>query len=268
MKKLLLSCLAVTLSSGLFAQTSLTTAVDFTVTDVHGNQHTLFDILAGGQHVLIDFFFTTCPPCIQYQPDINQAHADYGCNTGDVFFFSIDAGDNTAEVLQYESDHNGQHPAISGTDGGGDAVVSAYGISAFPTVILIAPNHDVVVQDIWPPSTANLTSAMTDNGIQEQACTSTGIEDFDLSTTAIAGTYPNPAVNESKMDFTVSVSAKVEFEIYNLLGSKVAAVKAEQFKAGLHTVDLPVAKLAPGNYFVNMIVEETRVDVQKFSVIR
>lgn len=256
------------MSSGLFAQTSLTTAVDFTVTDVHGNEHTLFDILNGGQHVLIDFFFTTCPPCIQYQPDINQAHADYGCNTGDVFFFSMDAGDNTAEVLQYEADHDGEHPSISGTDGGGDAVVAAYGITAFPTVILIAPNQDIVVQDIWPPSTANLETALNGNGISQQTCSSTGIEDYDLSTTAIAGTYPNPAVKESKMDFTVSVSSKVEFEVYNLLGSKVATVKPEQYKAGLHTVDLPVDQLSTGNYFVNMVVEDTRVDVQKFSVIK
>jgi cytochrome oxidase Cu insertion factor (SCO1/SenC/PrrC family) len=41
-----------------FAQTNLTEAVDFTVTDTEGHTHNLFDILASGQHVLIDFFFT------------------------------------------------------------------------------------------------------------------------------------------------------------------------------------------------------------------
>ena len=39
------------------------TVSDFTVTDVHGNTHTLSSITASGQWVLIDFFFTTCPPC-------------------------------------------------------------------------------------------------------------------------------------------------------------------------------------------------------------
>ena len=40
------------------AQTPLTIAVDFTVTDVEGNTFSLFDILDNdNQYVLIDFFF-------------------------------------------------------------------------------------------------------------------------------------------------------------------------------------------------------------------
>ena len=42
------------------AQCPLTEAVDFTVTDLDGNTHTLFDILDNdGKYVLIDFFYTT-----------------------------------------------------------------------------------------------------------------------------------------------------------------------------------------------------------------
>ena len=42
-----------------FSQTPLTVAVDFTATDTEGVQRNLFDILAGGQYVCIDFFYTT-----------------------------------------------------------------------------------------------------------------------------------------------------------------------------------------------------------------
>ncbi|MEZ5195916.1 MAG: hypothetical protein R2764_05830 [Bacteroidales bacterium] len=42
-----------------FSQTPLTVAVDFTATGTDGIEYNLFDILAGGQHVCIDFFFTT-----------------------------------------------------------------------------------------------------------------------------------------------------------------------------------------------------------------
>ena len=42
-----------------YSQTNLTTAVDFTVTDFNGNEFNLFEILDGGQHVVIDFFGTT-----------------------------------------------------------------------------------------------------------------------------------------------------------------------------------------------------------------
>ena len=40
-----------------FSQTPLTTAVDFTATDVHGNEFNLFEILDGGQYVCIDFWY-------------------------------------------------------------------------------------------------------------------------------------------------------------------------------------------------------------------
>lgn len=41
-----------------FSQTTLTTAVDFSGTDIYGNEFNLFEILDGGQYVCIDFFFT------------------------------------------------------------------------------------------------------------------------------------------------------------------------------------------------------------------
>ena len=85
------------------AQTSLTTAVDFTVTDVHGETHNLFSLLNEGKYVIVDFFFTTCGPCIASVPTLNKSFTDYGCNTGEVFYISIDDGDTDAEVLQYEN---------------------------------------------------------------------------------------------------------------------------------------------------------------------
>ena len=150
------------------AQTSLTTAVDFTVTDVHGNTHNLFSYLDEGKHVIVDFFFTTCGPCIASVPTMNQAYTDYGCNTGEVFFISIDNGDSDATVLQYETDYGGLFPSVSGIDGGGNLVVSNYGIGAYPTVILIAPDRSILEQDIFPVS--NITTALPNAGLNIAVC--------------------------------------------------------------------------------------------------
>ena len=61
MKKILLLSILFFLSVTFTkAQTTLSTAVDFTVTDTHGNPHNLFSILNSGKYVCIDFFFTTC----------------------------------------------------------------------------------------------------------------------------------------------------------------------------------------------------------------
>jgi thiol-disulfide isomerase/thioredoxin len=168
MKKLLTTLLLSFTLISLNAQTSLTTAVDFTVTDVHGETHNLFSLLNEGKYVIVDFFFTTCGPCISSVPTLNQAYTDYGCNTGEVFFISIDDGDSDAEVLQYENSYGGLLPSVSGNEGGGNAVNSAYGISAYPTVILIAPDHTILEQDIFPVS--NITTALPNAGLNMAVC--------------------------------------------------------------------------------------------------
>ena len=167
MKKIIL-ILLIALGLQTHAQTSLTTAVDFTVTDVHGETYNLFSILDDGKYVIVDFFFTTCPPCVASVPVLNQAYTDYGCNTGEVVFLSMDAGDTDAQVLQYENDYGGLLPSISGVNGGGDAVNSIYGIGAYPTVILIAPNRTILEQDIYPVT--NITTALPNNGLNMASC--------------------------------------------------------------------------------------------------
>jgi len=59
MKKILLSILLFTVVMIGTSQTTLDTAVNFTVKDTYGNNHELFDILDAGMIVVIDFFSTT-----------------------------------------------------------------------------------------------------------------------------------------------------------------------------------------------------------------
>lgn len=151
MKKLLFGLLVlIGISTLTKAQTPLTVAVDFTVTTVEGEELNLFDILDGGQHVIIDFFFTTCGPCQLAAPHINAAYINFGCNSGDVFFIAMDQGDTDAQCIAFDEQFGVEYPTVSGNEGGGNAVCTAYGITAYPTVILIAPNHNIIEQDIWP----------------------------------------------------------------------------------------------------------------------
>jgi thiol-disulfide isomerase/thioredoxin len=96
-KKLLFVLLVIIgVSTHIKAQSPVTQAIDLTVTTVAGEELNLFDILDGGQHVLIDFFFTTCGPCQQSAPHINAAYINFGCNSGDVFFVAMDYGNTNA----------------------------------------------------------------------------------------------------------------------------------------------------------------------------
>ena len=163
--------MALTLSFGLYAQCPYTTAFDFTATDCHGTEVHLFDILDGGQYVLIDFFFTTCGPCQQATPKIVESYSAFGCNMYDVFYMEISPSDGDAACQTWATNYGVEYPTIS-TAGGGNTICNQYGISQYPTVILIAPDRSIVIQDLWPINNAQtVINALTPYGIEEHDCT-------------------------------------------------------------------------------------------------
>ena len=185
MKKLLLLLIALALGFGVKAQCPYTTATDFTATDVHGTEVHLFDILDGGQAVLIDFFFTTCGPCQQACPHIVQAYSAMGCNMHDVFFMEIASGDTEAACLNWVNNYGVEYPTIAGVSGG-TLICNQYGIQYYPTVILIMPDRSIVIQDLYPiPSAQAVINALTPYGIEEHECTTVVYEEtltFDTDT--------------------------------------------------------------------------------------
>ena len=190
MKKLFTFIFAMILSVNVFAQCPLTTAVDFTVNDVHGTEVHLFDLLAGGQYVLIDFFFTTCGPCQQATPKIAEAYYALGCNMHDVYFIEIATGDSDAACLNWVNNFGIEYPTISGA-GGGTSICSQYSIQQYPTVILVAPDHSIVINDLWPINNAQtVINALAPYGIEQHEC----------------GTVVNPEV-------TIAVDQVLETEV-------------------------------------------------------
>ena len=173
MKKLITLILTLAIGFGLKAQCPYTHAFDFTATDVHGTEIHLFDILNGGQAVLIDFFFTTCGPCQQATPKIVESYYAMGCNMHDVFYMEIAMGDSDAACLNWVNTYGVEYPTISGQAGGTD-ICNQYGITQYPTVILIMPNHQIAIQDLWPIDNAqSIISALEGQGLEQHDCNGT-----------------------------------------------------------------------------------------------
>ena len=172
MKKLFTFMLALAIGFGLKAQCPLTQAIDFTATDCHGTEIHLFDILDSGQAVLIDFFFANCGPCQQATPKVVESYYAMGCNMYDVFYMEISDRDSDAVCQNWCQTYGVEYPTISGAAGGSTICgASMYDIPAFPTVILIMPNHQIVIQDLWPINNAQtIISALEQHGLQQHDC--------------------------------------------------------------------------------------------------
>lgn len=127
------------------------TAPDFQITDSDGIVHNLYaDHLNQGQTVVLKLFFTTCPPCIQLAPWMEEKYQNWGAGQYDVEFIelSILTGDSNADVAQYKIDRGITFPG-AGFDGGGKDAAQVYKSGMFgpyfgtPSLVIIAPNGTV-----------------------------------------------------------------------------------------------------------------------------
>jgi thiol-disulfide isomerase/thioredoxin len=126
-------------------------APDFTVTDIHGQQHHLYaDYLNQGKTVMIKVFFTTCPPCNSIAPLMEPFYQEWGAGDYDVEFFEMTdkSFDVNSLVAAYAQNYNETFPAIS-MEGGSLTAVQPYKSGTFgqwfgtPTFIVIAPDGTV-----------------------------------------------------------------------------------------------------------------------------
>ena len=59
--------------------------------------------------------------------------------------FGVNTGNNNSSVISWDNTNNVEYPSFSGTQGGGDGIWSAHGVSAAPTFILSSPSHEILM---------------------------------------------------------------------------------------------------------------------------
>lgn len=103
-------------------------APDFTVTTTEGVTRSLYgDYLNQGKIVVLEFFFTTCPPCNQIAPSVQALYESLGEGNEDVVFLelSIMPFDQNNDIVAYEAIHDLTYHGV-GTDGGSTAAIEPY----------------------------------------------------------------------------------------------------------------------------------------------
>lgn len=212
-------------------------APNFTVTDTHGDTHTLYDFLDSGKVVVLDFFYTTCGPCQFYSPQVNLAYEKYGCNTANVIFMAIDYNDTNAEVMAYDQQYGIEYPSVSGLNGGGNAVVAQYGILGFPTFYVI-DSSKTIVQQIDPPTLQVFDFRFQEIGIVPAECI-VGTADKTALTERL-DLFPNPVAGETlNLRLPENAAGMVNFEIMDPAGRFVRSGQLVSNERKMYVGDLP-----------------------------
>ena len=273
MKKLYILLAFLLFGAGLRAQqTNLTEAVDFTVTDCHGQTYNLFEILDRGQAVFIDFFFYTCGQCQVISPYITGSYTQMGCNMHDVFYIEISYIDSDAVCQQWANEYGVEFPTV-GRDGGGNEVFELYGINACPTLVLIMPDRSIPIQgllQLYPFSAQDVVNAMQQNGLQPHDCTGTlTVNPQTLHIYNDGETYEPGLLTISNMTSTdVTINAFTADPIFALQclyenqdvteGMSVAAGQSAIVEV---YVDVPVRQSFEGKMYINTSAGDFEVNI-------
>lgn len=123
-------------------------AIDFTLTDQFGTEHTLSDYK--GKVVFLNFWASWCGPCKREMPDIQKLYEEYGYNEEDLVVLGIanpksegypyNQDTTVEELTQFLEDGGYSYPVVMDTTG---EMFDAYGIFSFPTTFMIDKDGNV-----------------------------------------------------------------------------------------------------------------------------
>jgi len=114
-------------------------ALDFIVTDLKGNSIKLSDLK--GKIVVLNFWFTKCPPCVQEMPELNKLTTEFkGKN---VEFIAITF--NKKEIVKAFLDKQKFNYTIAAN---ANNVINSYRVNSFPTSIVINKKGEIVLKEL------------------------------------------------------------------------------------------------------------------------
>jgi hypothetical protein len=255
MKKIILTAFV-----GLVAQFSFAQA-DFTVNDCAGNSHHLYSELDGGKVVVITWVMP-CGACIAIASTAATTVQGYSSTyPGRVkFYLSDDYADTPCNTLTSWASTNSittnavfSDAAVSMADYGGP------GMSMQKTVILGGANHTVFYNVNGTVSANAMKTAITN-----ALAATTGIPNNNISMGL--SVFPNPALYDTKITYTLTKATNVSIELMNILGEKVNTTSLGVQSPGKQEYQINVETLKEGVYFIKLNAGEA-VETIKITVV-
>jgi|SRR5688572_20413200 len=134
-------------------------APSFRAVSLDGKTYNLEELK--GKPVLLDFWASWCGPCIRSMPALERLHSDYRAQG--LVILGIDVGEKRETVEKFLQTKTMSYPVIMGDEAG---IPAAYGISVFPTFVMIGPDGKVAATQ-FGQNDAGLTGMVAKTGLSK-----------------------------------------------------------------------------------------------------
>lgn len=124
-------------------------AIDFTLTDQYGKEHTLSDYK--GKVVFLNFWASWCGPCKEEMPHIEELYQEYNLNQEEVVILGVanpksteypyNQDEEKEDIINILEENEYTFPTVFDETG---EVLSSYYITAFPTTFMIDKEGNVL----------------------------------------------------------------------------------------------------------------------------
>lgn len=134
-------------------------AVDFELKDLAGKTHKLSDYR--GKWVVVNYWATWCPPCLDEIPDLVAFHEKHAADSAVVLGVNVEDIELTT-LAEFADHYFISYPVLLGSPGTPGANVGP--IPGLPTTYLVSPDGELAARNVGP-----VTGKMLERFIREKS---------------------------------------------------------------------------------------------------
>lgn len=262
MKKIYSLILGLALTFSSVSSKAQTAAMGYDFIDCNGNPQSIFADLDAGKALIIEYFMTSCSPCISAGATLEAMKADLMAEfPGMIKAYAFGYSDTyTCPTINSWVTTNGitSIPADSGA-----LQVAYYGGMGMPTIVILGggTSHTVLGAPYLAYTTSDTAIMATDI---RNFLNGTGIKENNLISKI--NLFPNPSNEQVKLTFELKEISNVKIELFDISGRLVSTISEKKNQVGEITETINTNLFSEGSYLVK-INANGNISQQKLNIV-